>query len=287
MVSPDRQYRLAAGGMAGMIADRFRQWKHRRRIARARAEIATRDSHAAPHGLDAPLVVSLTSYRPRFPALEMVLASLLRQSVAPDRIMLWLAEADMAELPQQIAELDLEIRVCPDWRSYKKIIPTLQDMPDSYIVTADDDIYYAQDWLEQLVRRADAGVVCHRGHRISLGEDGLPRSYDDWRRNITSPDSGPLVFPTGVGGVLYAPGVFNPDVTDAGKFQGLAPSADDVWLYWMHRLAGSRPAKIGQNFRVIEWPGSQAENLRSTNLGTGGNDRAIQAMLGEYGWPEP
>ena len=30
---------------------------------------------------------------------------------------------------------------------------------------------------------------------------------------------------------------------------------------------------------------SQAQNLRSGNLGESGNDRAIAAMLAEYGWP--
>ena len=89
----------------------------------------------------------------------------------------------------------------------------------------------------------------------------------------------------GVGGVLYAPGVFHPDVTDAALFQRLAPSADDVWLYWMHRLRGSNPEKVGGRFRVVEWPGSQAQNLRATNLGTGGNDRAIAALMAEYGCP--
>ena len=102
---------------------------------------------------------------------------------------------------------------------------------------------------------------------------------------IERPDTGPLIFPTGVGGVLYAPGVFHPDVTDAGLFQALAPLADDVWLYWMHRLQGSAPAKVGGRFRITEWPGSQAQNLRSGNLAGDGNDRAVQAMLGHYGWP--
>ncbi len=268
-----------------MIAETFRRWKHARRIRAAEAEIAARSFTPAPHGLDAPLVVSLTSYGPRLGVVGRVLHSLLRQTVRADRVILWLTQTDRDRLPPEVARLGAEIRVCPDWRSYKKIVPTLLEAPGSYIVTADDDVYYGPDWLAGLVETADAGVACRRAHRITLDGQGRPRAYDDWDRHIAVPAAGPLVFPTGVGGVIYAPGVFHPDVTDAEKFMRLAPSADDVWLYWMHRLRGSRPEKIDGCFRVIEWPGSQAQNLRATNLGTGGNDRAIAAMLAEYGWP--
>lgn len=267
-----------------MIADALRRWKQSRRIARATTEIMTRRVQPGPHGLNAPLIVSLTSYPPRFGSLHLVLRSLMQQSVRADRVILWLDEADMAQLPSEISAQGVEIRACPNWRSYKKIVPTLLEAPDAYIVTADDDVYYSPDWLAGMVAQAGAGVVCHRAHRITL-QGGVPQTYHNWQRNISAPDAGPLIFPTGVGGVLYAPGVFHPDVTDAGLFTRLAPSADDVWLYWMHRLAGSRPAKIGGRFRITEWPGTQAQNLRGSNLAGDGNDHAVQAMVKAYGFP--
>lgn len=267
-----------------MIADAFRRLKQARRIRAAEAEILARRSAPRPHGLDAPLVVSLTSYPARFAALELVLRSILTQSVAADRVILWLDAGDEDRLPPGVRALGVEVRVCPNWRSYKKIVPTLAEAPEAYVVTADDDVHYRADWLEGLVARAAAGVVCHRAHRVLL-RDGRPAPYGDWQRNIGAPEAGPLVFPTGVGGVLYAPGVFHPDVTDAELFQRLAPSADDVWLYWMHRLRGSRPEKIGGRYRIIEWSGSQAQNLRAGNLAGDGNDRAVAAMLAHYGFP--
>ncbi len=267
-----------------MISDAFRRWKQARRIRAARAEIMARAARGRPHGLRAPLVVSLTSYPARFAGLELVLRSILTQSVAADRVILWLDAGDEDRLPPAIAALGVETRICPNWRSYKKIVPTLAEAPDAFVVTADDDVHYGPDWLAGLVARAEAGVVCHRAHRVVL-HGGWPAPYGDWQRNITAPETGPLVFPTGVGGVLYAPRVFHPDVTDAALFQRLAPSADDVWLYWMHRLAGSRPEKIGGRFRIVEWPGSQAQNLRAGNLAGDGNDRAVAAMLAHYGFP--
>lgn len=267
-----------------MIDAALRRLKQGWRLRAARAEIMARRGTPRPHGLPAPLVVSLTSYPARFAALELVLRSILTQTVAADRVILWLDDGDQALLPPAVRALAVEVRICPNWRSYKKIVPTLAEAPDAYVVTADDDVYYRPDWLERLVARADAGVVCHRAHRVAL-RDGRPAPYADWQRNIAAPEAGPLLFPTGVAGVLYAPGVFHSDVGDAALFQRLAPSADDVWLYWMHRMAGSRPEKIGGRYRILEWPGSQAQNLRSGNLAGDGNDRAVAAMLAHYGFP--
>ena len=75
MVSPHRQYRLAAPRMgSAVIGDLFRQFKHRRRLSRAMADLAARPLNSgAPHGLSAPLIVSLTSYPARFGTLALTL----------------------------------------------------------------------------------------------------------------------------------------------------------------------------------------------------------------------
>lgn len=271
--------------MARLTVSAFRDWKLHRRLKNAEAEILGRRSPSTSHGLRTPLIVSLTSYPARFNSLHLVLRSLLTQSVRADRIVLWLYEEDEQHLPHSVLELGIETRVCPNWRCYKKIVPSLMEWPEAHIVTADDDVYYGPDWLAGLVRHAEAGVVCHRAHRVALNAAGEPRSYVDWERNIPTPDCSPLIFPTGVGGVLYAPNVFHPDICRTDLFHALAPSADDVWLYWMHRLAGSRPAKIGGRFRIIEWDGTQAQNLRAGNLAGDGNDQAIRAMFECYGPP--
>lgn len=272
-----------------MISDAFRAFKHRRRLARARAEIAARPViPGRPHGLPGPLVVSLTSYPARFATLALTLQGILRQSVQPDRVILWIAEDDLDLVPGDVLELSgIDVRTCPDWRSYKKIVPTLQDHPDAFVATADDDAYYPADWLERLVAaaRAGAAIACHRAHRITLQADGLPAPYGAWRHNVDAPERSPLTFLTGVSGVIYAPGVFHPDVTRADLFSRLAPRSDDVWLYWMHRLNGVEAQKIGNRARILEWEGSQAQSLRAANLHGTGNDQAIAALISHYGWP--
>ena len=255
------------------------------------AEIAARaDEPGRPHGLPSPLIVSLTSHAARFATLAPTLSALTHQTVRPDHVILWLAQDDHHCLPPDVAAMPgVEIRPCPDWRSYKKIVPTLLAHPDAFIATADDDVFYSADWLEQLVAAAAGGadIACLRAHRVVMS-DKRPAEYEQWVQNIDAPEVGPLVFPTGVSGVIYAPGVFHQDVTRDDLFMQLAPAADDIWLYWMHRLVGSRPAKIGSRARILEWEGSQAVSLRSVNrpaTGQGGNDRAIAALLDHYGWP--
>lgn len=272
-----------------MISGAFRVFKHRRRLALANTELAARsDAPGRPHGLSAPLVVSLTSYPARFDTLALTLRGLLRQSVRPDRVILWIAEGDESELPADCVGLPgLEIRSCPDWRSYTKIVPTLLAHPEAFVVTADDDVYYPADWLEKLVDAARNGarVACHRAHRIALRADDQPTLYAEWCHNIDAPEQSRLLFLTGVSGVIYAPGVFHPDVTRDDLFSRLAPRSDDVWLYWMHRLTGVEAQKIGNRARILEWEGSQAQSLRAANLHGNGNDRAIAAMIRHYGWP--
>src|SRR5579864_6248399 len=97
-----------------------------------------------PHGLPGTLVVSLTSYPPRFPTVALTLRCLLTQSIKPDHVILWIAHADEARLPPEVLALralGLEIRSTEDLRSFKKIVPALRDFPDAFIVTADDDVY--------------------------------------------------------------------------------------------------------------------------------------------------
>lgn len=263
--------------MAGLIRRLKAEWRTRRAVA----EIESRALAPRAHGLDVPLVVSLTSYPGRYGTLERTLKGLTRQTVRPDHVILWLARGDGDSLPAGIRAL-AEVREVEDLRSYKKIVPALTAFPDAAIVTADDDVYYPADWLERLLA-GQSTVRALRAHRVVL-EGGVPAPYERWNRGLRGAERSGLVFPTGVLGVFYAPGVFHPDVTRANLFRDFAPDADDVWLYWMHRMTGQRAEKVGGHLRVLEWPGSQRQSLRAGNIHSG-NDRAVAAMVARYGFP--
>ncbi len=240
-----------------------------------------------PHGLPGDLVVSLTSYPKRFPTLHLTLRCLLSQTVAPDRVILWITAEDAAQLPASVTDLKsqgLEIRFCKDMRSYKKIVPALLAFPTAYIVTADDDVYYSQRWLEQLVERAsERTVVCHRAHSVAFDDAGRIEPYSKWSFDVSETQG--MLFPTGVGGVLYGPRSLSPETVDEDKFTNLCPQGDDIWLFWMGRRVGSTYIKTKRPWVEFPWKGSQASALHLTNVGTGRNDEQISKVTSHYGLP--
>jgi len=83
--------------------------------------------------------------------------------------------------------------------------------------------------------------------------------------------------------VLYPPGSLAPEVTNSAAIQELCPDADDIWLYWMGHLAGSRYRQVGGPFRQVAWPRSQRTSLQSQNIDQGRNDVQMAMMQARYG----
>lgn len=103
------------------------------------------------------LIVSLTSFPPRIKTVHKTIETLQDQTYQADRIILWLAEEEFPEkekeLPRELLALrdkGLEIRWCNNIYSYKKLVPTIKLYPNAIIVTADDDLYYSNEWLKRL-----------------------------------------------------------------------------------------------------------------------------------------
>lgn len=262
------------------VDSKWSRWKSWRRFAFRRR-----------NPLPAPLFVSLTSYAPRFATLAPTLKCLLMQSCVPDGVILWIATSDLPRLPEEVRELKkfgLQIRPCRDIRSYKKIIPALEEHADVFWATADDDCYYHPTWLEELAHAWTPGsreVICHRAHRIRVGPRGFPLRYMEWNLRLTDESAHPLNFMTGVGGVLYPPRCFAPEVLDEELFGRLCPATDDVWLWWMLRRNGYCVRKICGHWRLIIWHDSQATSLYQENVLEHGNDIAVRNMSSHFGFP--
>lgn len=235
------------------------------------------------HDLSGNVVVSLTSYPPRFQTLHLTLRSLLSQDIAPDALVLWVASQDRTKLPANVERLvrhGLIIKTCPDMGPFKKIIPALEAYPGATIVTADDDVFYPKGWLRRFCdeHRGTNEVLCQRARRFDREEP-----YNQWKL-IKRPDSGPHVFPTGMAGVMYPPGTLGgAAVKDVEVFLRLCPTADDVWLYWMAERAGATHRLIEPAGEFLAWPGSQRCALWRHNHVGGENDRQITAMVQVYG----
>jgi len=245
-------------------------------------------------------IVSLTSFGKRLAdTAPYAVITLLNQSVKPDKIILWVANEDkenVLRIMEDLTKKGLEIRFCEDIRAYTKLIPALKEFPNDYIITADDDLYYPQNWLEQLLeehKKNPKKIICHRAHGIRTDENGEPLKYLQWRHCIKpngrfSTD----VFPTGVGGVLYPPNCFYKDITDKELFMKFSPLNDDIW-YWAMAVInkeyfGDESPYIvvengySRNLQDVDHQQKQGGNALWNYNSQGGNDKQIKAVIEQY-----
>ena len=253
---------------------------------------------AKSHQLPKNLVVSLTSYKPRFVTLLPTILSLIQQSVAANSIVLWVSEEDYQYIPQDILNLQgkvndqgtvFEIFTTADTGPYKKIIPSIENFGEHFIVTADDDIYYPNWWLKFLLSEYTGNnkeIICYLAHEITFARTtNLINSYDNWHRNKIDNVDNLLGFPVGAGGVFYPPNCLDDLVTCHDTFLKICPMADDIWLFWMARKNGSVTKKTKKYFKPICWPDSQKVGLLTNNVQNSANDQKIKNMLSVFGWP--
>ncbi len=193
------------------------------------------------------VVVSLTSYGRRVKAnvVYYTIVSLLRQTLQPTKVVLWLARDEWNEntIPQKLRDLKekgLEIRFCENIRSYKKLIPTLLTYSNYTVITVDDDVIYSKDTINRLLEEHQlypADIICLHAARIKV-ENGIPCHYKTWP-DLSKDESGELIFPIGEGGVLYPSGCFTEDILRKDLFTQLCPIADDIWFWTCGLLNGT------------------------------------------------
>lgn len=255
------------------------------RLARLRIRnLASR----APVVGDAPAVVVMTTTAARIRSVWAAIESIGEGAERPRRLILWLDDPSLAELPTSLGRLErrgLEVRrVDPGLRVHTKWWPYVSGTPahELPMVTSDDDQLYPRDWLRRLleVARAHPGaVVAHRAHRVALGVEGLA-PYTSWTpARSTAPSFGS--FGTSVSGQLF-PAPLLEELRAAGtRFLEAAPEADDVWLYAQAVRAGRRIVQTSAepaNYPFV--PGSQVSGLYLQNVLHAGNDRQLAASLG-------
>jgi hypothetical protein len=243
------------------------------------------------------LVVSLTTFKKRIEEVYLAIESLMQQSLKADRIVLCISKEDFtpestpAALKEQ-TKRGLEILYCEkDLGPYTKYFYTLQKYPNALLITADDDVIYPTDTIDLLYRtylKHPNSIVCHRAHRMRYDSSGQLLPYREWIQDQFHPEPHLDVFPTGIGGVLYFPDCFAPDVIDEEAFLQLCPGADDVWLKAMSLKKGVRCVTVDDHrpwkrrFHTID--NSQQVALKHTNLtsSSNGNDRKIKQVFTHY-----
>ena len=134
-----------------------------------------------------PLTVTLTTVPERLARVPIVIESLLRQAVKPDRIVLWLDEKLEPKVPESLrrqTERGLELRFVTDIGPYTKVIYALEEFASDLIVTCDDDVIYPAHWLAGLIRtheREPRSVICYRARQMAADADGVLHPYMQWK----------------------------------------------------------------------------------------------------------
>lgn len=225
------------------------------------------------------VVISLTSFPDRMAGLHLTVKSVLKQSVPADLVVIWLATSQfpggMKDVPVELQELlsdKCQIRWCEDIRSYKKLVPSLLEFPNSIIITVDDDIIYERTLVEKLVRGYRDHPDCVIASRVTKFHvyNGVMFHDDGGSSYWKSPSY--LNKLVGCAACLYPPRSLDAEVLNMRSAHSLAPTSDDIWFWLMAVKAGTKIYRIedGDWLPAHNHVNSNLSALSSVNDGEGG-----------------
>lgn len=240
------------------------------------------------------IIVSLTSYPARFKYLYLVIESIFRQTLKPDRIILFLDEGVREEnLPSNLLELkkyglEIEIGGAPI-KPHKKYYYAIKDNPDSVVITVDDDHVYRRDVVEKLINsyhQFPKAVSCMRAHRITFDANKKVMKYNEWEYECTDYINQPRMdlIATGIGAVLYPPKCMYKDIFDLDCIMRLSLDADDIWLKVMEVLNQTPVVAVeAKKVNPIAVDSIDVSPLAAQNVNESKNDVYLQNLVKKYG----
>lgn len=238
------------------------------------------------------IIVSLTSYPKRIGTVWLTIETLLRQSVKPDEIILWLAQEQFKSidvLPRELIELQkcgLTIRFCDDLRSHKKYYYVMQEYPEDIIILVDDDMFYPRDTIKKLMqmhKKYPYDICTMTAQAIKPSFESKPSMWRNPKLDEKFEHSDEIQIFTGSGS-LYPPHSLDEEVFNKELIKKICPHADDLWLTFM---AKRNRTKITAKFPWRAFPviiyGTAEGSLWYINAEDGQNDIQWSKML-EYYW---
>ncbi|MGM9604492.1 MAG: hypothetical protein ACI3XG_05460 [Faecousia sp.] len=244
---------------------------------------------------DRELVISMTTFPARYDSAVLTLESILRQTMKPNKILLWLTAEENPDrkVPQQFLPYESKgVQICFSdihLMPHNKSFHTAEMDADRYIITVDDDILYSEKLVERLYttyRTQPANtIVCELAHRIQLDASGIPKPYDQWdweSKGISGPSH--LLMAKGVGGVLYPPGFFRDGYFDINTIRKTCLFADDLWLKFQEILGDFLVVKTKAYAKNV-YPtskSSQRISLASKNNGENRNNVQLKKLIEEF-----
>lgn len=239
------------------------------------------------------VIISLTTYPKRIGTTWLTIETLLRQSVKPDEIILWLASTQFpngfSDLPENLLRQQsrgLTIRFCDDLRSHKKYYFSLQEYPNDLVILADDDMFYPRDTVRKLLkmhRKWPDDICCITAQVIEPAITAVPSEWRNPHLYEYLEHSNRIQAFTG-SGTLIPPNTLHPDAYDEKTLRRLCFHADDLWIAFMARRKGTRVTtlKKWRPFPICIY-GTAEGSLYYINGEGKQNDVQWQNLLEHYG----
>ncbi|MGI9558223.1 MAG: hypothetical protein ACR2NQ_00955 [Thermodesulfobacteriota bacterium] len=243
------------------------------------------------------IVVSMTSIPPRLSLIHLAIESIMRQTVKPDRIVLWLSKEykkpefggfDWQNLPASLTNLEsrgLEITFTKDIGPFQKLIPSLKRFPDDIVITMDDDVFYDSDTIDKLYKAyLENGVDCLYCKRSRIFTMSSARSfapYEGWQTSFSSADNDRGLFYESSGGGLYPPHIFDEEVFREDIFSSLTPNNDDIWVNAMVLRRGKTVFQV-ETRDAYRLRNESRFSLVSKNVAQDENAPQLKAVFDHY-----
>lgn len=210
------------------------------------------------------IIISFTSYPARLSHLHFVVRSLLRQSVHPEKIILYLGtDTNPKDIPRSLRKLtkyNFEIRTGnADIKPHKKYFFAMQEFPKKNIVTVDDDIIYHKDFLRDLYNSYRKNPDCVHARRVTklTASNGNINKYEKFIYKFKDElNPSHALMAIGCGGVLYPAGCFKNDDFNISLIIKNCLNTDDIYLKFL---------EIKNLVKVVYVPSKYEEDLNVRN----------------------
>lgn len=219
------------------------------------------------------VVASLTSFPARINQVWITVETIMRQSMKPDIIELWLSReqfpGELDDIPYELLDQrkrGLSIYFCDDdLRSHKKYYYAMQMHPDAVVITFDDDFFYPLDTIEMLLRehqRNPEDVIGMANPRFSHDDFWKPI---DWAMQTEHKANATNLGVCGGAPSLFPAHALDPDVFCMEIAKERCFLADDLWLTLMTYKNNRRITTLARLPFLIPVPDTQEQALTKKN----------------------
>lgn len=232
---------------------------------------------------DNNIIVSFTTYPARIKCLPLVVGSIIRQKIKPQKIILYLSKKQFEDLKNPIIKGIVRQGVIvklvdDDLKSHKKYYYAMQEYPNNIIITIDDDIIYDKNMIADLYKSYLKHKTCisaRRVHKMKFDENKMILPYNEWDYNTKKhiDEESYELMATGCGGVLYPPKSLHQDWKNVKTIKSSCLRADDLWLKIME-LKNNVPVVLvkSKSYKLRHIWGTDRNGLGISNITYDGND---------------